>query len=205
MVPTWMPLRRHAFRSSAASTWSDSVGHEERQRTEALDDRVAGLRSAEALQQLLQHEPGREDPLPRFERLAQALDGRLIGPDITAQRERPHAGVDEEVHSAGALGLVVVLRVPVEGREELDDAPLLMASDVLAQRTGDRCGLGALTTDLDGLLEQARVDIEVGRHVRSIAQRPAQRQSWRPGTWRPGVFAARCAATLSWKARYPHA
>lgn len=42
----------------------DSVGNEERQRTEALDDRVACLRSRETLQQFLQHEPVREDPSP---------------------------------------------------------------------------------------------------------------------------------------------
>ena len=48
----------------------DSVGNEERQRPEALDDRVACLRPTETLQQFLQREPGREDPLPRFERIS---------------------------------------------------------------------------------------------------------------------------------------
>jgi hypothetical protein len=45
------------------------------------------------------------------------------------------------------------------GGEELDDPPRLLASDVLAQRSSDRRGLGALTADPDGLLELTRIDI----------------------------------------------
>lgn len=69
--------------------------------------------------------------------------------------QRPHAGIDEELQSAYPLGLVVILRVPVEGREEFDDALLLMVSQVLTQRASDRRGLGAFAADLDGLVEQA--------------------------------------------------
>ena len=53
--------------------------------------------------------------------------------------------------SRRALGLVLVLRIPIEDREELDDSPLLVASHVLAQRASDRRGLRALTADLDSL------------------------------------------------------
>lgn len=153
------------------------VGHEEWERAEAVDDRVAGLGAAKALQQLLQHEPGRDDPLPRLKSITKSSDSRLAGGIISPQREGPHAGIDEEVHSARTLGLVFVLWIPLEGSEELDDTPLLVASDVLAQRARDRRGLGALTADLDGLLEQTRVDIEVGRHVQMVAQTDAQHQS----------------------------
>ena len=107
----------------------------ERQRPEALDDRVTGLGSTEPLQ-LLQHEPGREDPLPRLQRIAQALDSRLArGPSRRSASDHRLVSM-KKIHSAAVLGLVVVRRIPVEGREQLDDAPLLMASHVLAQRTG---------------------------------------------------------------------
>ena len=53
-----------------------SIGHEQWQRREALHDRVTSLGPTEALQQFLQHEPGREDPLPT-RGPAQPLDGRL--------------------------------------------------------------------------------------------------------------------------------
>ena len=44
-----------------------SIGHEQRERREALHDRVTGPGPMEALQEFLQHEPGREDPLAGLE------------------------------------------------------------------------------------------------------------------------------------------
>jgi len=63
---------------------------------EALEDGISGARSAEALQQLLQHEAGREDWLIATQT---APELGQLGCDlrsIASQGERPHAGVDEQ-------------------------------------------------------------------------------------------------------------
>ena len=50
----------------------------------------------EALQQLLQHESRGEHFVPLFEGAIEQSDFGDLGRMIAAERERPHAGVDEE-------------------------------------------------------------------------------------------------------------
>lgn len=74
------------------------VRHEQRQRREPLEDRVARLRSLEPLQDLLQNQAGRADRLAAPQRAGKELHRRVVRP-VPSQRQRPHAGVDEEAHS----------------------------------------------------------------------------------------------------------
>lgn len=103
----------------------------------------------------------------------------MVGSVGNGQRQGAEA-LDNQVSTkrpnlAGALRLVVELRIPIEGREGFDDASLLAAGPVLTQRAGDGRGLGTLAADLDSRIEQARVGIEVGRNVQ-VAQGSAHRQ-----------------------------
>ena len=75
-----------------------SVGNEQWQGCEAIDDGVASLGPSETLEQFLQHEPCREDALTIPEGFAQAPDTRLVAGPVTSQRQRPNARVNEEIH-----------------------------------------------------------------------------------------------------------
>lgn len=73
------------------------VRHEERQRRKPFQDRLARLRSPEALQDLLQDQTGRADRLAPPQRTRELLDDRVVRP-VPSHRQRPNAGVDEEAH-----------------------------------------------------------------------------------------------------------
>jgi len=91
-------------------------------------------------------------------------------------RQRDLATVDHVLRSASSFSLVVELRIPIEGREELDDTSLFVTCHELAQRTGDSRGLGAFTAHSEGVCEQSRVDIQVRRHVQMLAREAAPDQ-----------------------------
>ena len=75
-----------------------SVRRQQRQGSEPVNDVLARTWSSEALQQLLQDEPGRQNRIPTFECIVQSshLWGRRGL--ITAEGKRPDAGIDEQAH-----------------------------------------------------------------------------------------------------------
>lgn len=76
-----------------------SVGLNQRQGCEALDDLGLCLRSREALKKLLQDKPGRHDDLVALERILERLNLGFCRLSVTPKRERPNAGVDEDRHA----------------------------------------------------------------------------------------------------------
>ena len=72
--------------------------NEQRQHLQALDEAGLILRPVKALQQFLQHDAGNDDGGAFLKCLAQDGDGRMIGRRVAAQRQRPHAGIDEQTH-----------------------------------------------------------------------------------------------------------
>lgn len=72
------------------------VGHEERKCGEPIENLRMRFGPGEALQQLLQYQTGRQDRLAALERPDQGCDLRSRRRPITAQREGPDAGIDEE-------------------------------------------------------------------------------------------------------------
>src|SRR5689334_12527834 len=66
--------------------------------------------------------------------------------------------------STAALSLVVVIRVVLDRAEQLDDSRLLAPGDVLLQGLGDGFLLGRTSADLQGLIQEAVVEREVGGH-----------------------------------------
>ena len=86
MVPTCTPLRRHAFRSSAASTWSVRSGIRSGRAPKRSTIASRAFGPWNPCSSSCSTSPVVEDPLPRFERVAQPLHGRIVGARITAQR-----------------------------------------------------------------------------------------------------------------------
>jgi len=63
-----------------------------------VDDRLAGRRAPEALEQLLENEACGEHEPPVFERFSQSSNfGKRWG-IVPPQRERPHTRVNEQPH-----------------------------------------------------------------------------------------------------------
>ena len=74
------------------------VRGQKRQGRKSINDVLARPRAGEALQQFLQDEPSCQDRIPTFERIAQSSHLREQRGLITAEGERPDAGIDEQVH-----------------------------------------------------------------------------------------------------------
>lgn len=148
-----------------------SVGLNQRQRSEALDDLGLCLRSREALKKLLQDEASCDDDLVTLKGVFERLNRWLSRFNVTPKRKRPNACIDEAWSClAGALGLVIEGVVPVELAEEFGNPTLLPSSDELLQRLGDSGLLGAFTAHLHGAFEQGGIDCEVGSHVRLLVR-----------------------------------
>ena len=75
-----------------------TIGNEEGQRAEALDDSLAVTGLEKTLQQLLQDEPGGEYLGAAFERLGQVRHLGAAGRRVATQGQRPDAGIDKQVH-----------------------------------------------------------------------------------------------------------
>ena len=70
--------------------------------------------------------------------------------------------------------LVVVLRIPLQGPEKLDELSLLPPRDEFLERPlHGRC-LCTFTAHRHSALEEIRIDRKVGGHVRMVAQCAAQ-------------------------------
>ncbi len=67
-------------------------------------------------------------------------------------------------------GLVVILRVPLERAEKLDDPALFAPCDELLERPFHRRCLRALAADRNRSVEKIGINRKVGGHVRMIAQ-----------------------------------
>ena len=74
-----------------------AIGGNERKRGEVGEDLLACLWTAKTLQQLLKDQARRGDNVARFERTDQRADFWDVRSRITTERERPDAGIDEEV------------------------------------------------------------------------------------------------------------
>ena len=75
------------------------------QSREALDDLCTGLRCGESLQQFLENQPRRDDDIVAHEGVLQQIDFGFGRRDITAQCERPNAGVDKQRHDRARSAL----------------------------------------------------------------------------------------------------
>lgn len=75
-----------------------AVGLNQRERCKAFEDLGLGLRCDEALQQLLEHKPGRDDDLRSGKSVLQRGDFWLDGWRIPSQSQGPDAGVNEQRH-----------------------------------------------------------------------------------------------------------
>ena len=64
----------------------------------------------------------------------------------------------------------VVVLLAVDRAEELEGAQPVAALDILSERLGDRRPLGAVAPELRRLLEQHRIEIDVGRRLALLAQ-----------------------------------
>lgn len=73
-----------------------AIRHEQRESGESVDDPFAGPGAAEALEQLLEDEPGRHDLLSVFERPGESVDGGKRRRPVAPKRERPDARLDEQ-------------------------------------------------------------------------------------------------------------
>jgi hypothetical protein len=76
-----------------------AVGDEEGKGREALQNCFASARTCEALQELLQHQPGRQHGLASLEGVSEPLHRRPSRKRIASERERPHARIDEQLQS----------------------------------------------------------------------------------------------------------
>ena len=59
----------------------------------------------------------------------------------------------------------MVIRIPGDLAEELEDFLLSFATDVLLQGLVDRLSFGGMTPDPEGLLQQPVIDGKIGRHL----------------------------------------
>lgn len=73
-----------------------TVGYEQRERGEAAHDLLACAGTSESLEQLLEHEAGRDHLLAAFESRGERGDFREVGRPVAPKSERPDARVDEE-------------------------------------------------------------------------------------------------------------
>lgn len=72
------------------------IGNDQRKRRESLDDLLVRLRTGEALEQLLKHEPGRDHAFSRLQSADEPTDLGNVGRLIASQQQRPDARIDEE-------------------------------------------------------------------------------------------------------------
>ena len=74
-----------------------TVWDQQRQRRESIDNPATGARTGKALQQLLQHKPGRDQHLAGFDGAPQFMHFRRRRRGIAPERQGPDAGIDEQV------------------------------------------------------------------------------------------------------------
>ncbi len=75
-----------------------TIGLDQGEGTEPVDDRACGLGSRESLQQFLKNEPCRHDGVGAKKCLLQCADLGLGACTVAAQRQRPDAGIDKQRH-----------------------------------------------------------------------------------------------------------
>lgn len=73
--------------------------HQEGQCRKPLNDLLSRFRPGKTLQEFLQDEAGGQDRVPVLEHPDQCHDLCSRGGPVTAQRKRPHAGIDENAQS----------------------------------------------------------------------------------------------------------
>lgn len=76
-----------------------SIGRDERERSEASDDRLLRTGPMKPLKELLIDETRREDEHPAGQRSFEGTHLGAVGGSVPAKRERPDARVDEETQS----------------------------------------------------------------------------------------------------------
>lgn len=75
------------------------IRRDERERSEASDDRLLRAGPMKPLEELLIHETRREDEHPACQRSFEGAHLGAVGGSVPAKRERPDARVDEETQS----------------------------------------------------------------------------------------------------------
>jgi len=81
------------------------VGHKKRHRREAIQNLCSRFRPGKALQQLLQHETGRQQCFAGLDRADQRAQWRRIDRTIPPQGQRPDAGINEQAQSRARSAL----------------------------------------------------------------------------------------------------
>ena len=76
-----------------------AVRHEEWHCGKSIQDLRARARPRKALQQLLQDKTGRKNIFAALDRAKESACLRRVGGRIASERERPHAGIDEQAQS----------------------------------------------------------------------------------------------------------
>jgi hypothetical protein len=74
------------------------IRHDERNRVESIQDLCRGLRAREALQKLLEDEPGGEEHFACVDSADERLDFGCRRRRIAPERERPDASVYKQAH-----------------------------------------------------------------------------------------------------------
>ena len=95
--------------------------------------------------------------------------GDVLRPRLTAERATRSACLPKP-SSPTALLLVIILRVKIDGAEQLEDLRLLPALNVLLQRFGHGSLLGSVSADSLRLFEKTIINREIRRHDRTLTQ-----------------------------------
>ena len=74
-----------------------ALRHDQRQRSESIDDLLSRFRAAESLQDLLENQAGREDRPFVLKSVSEKVHAGMALALVTAQGQRPHTGINEEL------------------------------------------------------------------------------------------------------------
>jgi hypothetical protein len=157
------PFRRHALRSSAASTWSLRSGVRKGSAPKRSRICLRALGPAKPWSSSWRTRPVVKTAPPRSNaERRNATSATSAGASRRSASDQTLVSTKTfTIASARACNRIVI---PVDPSEELDQAALLAASDELLQRLRDRGGLAALAAHCHGALEELRIDREVRRH-----------------------------------------
>lgn len=75
-----------------------ALRHDERQRSEPIEDLCSRLRAAETLEKFLENQAGRENRSLALKGVGQEVDARLAVLPVAAQGQRPDTRVNEDFH-----------------------------------------------------------------------------------------------------------
>ncbi len=74
------------------------IGHDPREHGQMRHDTAAGSGAGETLEELLHYEPGREHRVTTLKGARQSRNLWHLVRRVSAHGQRPHAGIDEQVH-----------------------------------------------------------------------------------------------------------